>query len=318
MRARHLLLLILLSAIGCGGMGSAEAERARKSEQQTQMMADRAQQAEAVAEREIEIALREIERLKSENEALRRAVARFEEGQASKRKEPQAADTSATTGSLIGQVIFDGEVPELPPLVSKGDNIRDANVCAAADIPDERLIVGPDGGLANVVIFLPQSPAGYTPPAPPKSPLVFDRIACRFIPHVLVVRTGQKMVVRNSDPIAHNVHTNPRLNKPHNQTMNAMSVAENPIEYVRPETLPVRVMSDFHVWMQAWHLPLDHPFSTVTDTKGRFEIKGLPAGEHEFRVWHEMANLLESRLSVTIEADQQAELELKYAAKRFE
>ena len=32
---------------------------------------------------------------------------------------------------------------------------------------------------------------------------------------------------------------------------------------------------------------MDHPFYAVTDEKGAFEIKGLPAGKYEIEIWHE-------------------------------
>jgi hypothetical protein len=32
---------------------------------------------------------------------------------------------------------------------------------------------------------------------------------------------------------------------------------------------------------------VDHPYAAVTDKDGKFKIDLLPAGEYEFRVWHE-------------------------------
>ncbi len=44
--------------------------------------------------------------------------------------------------------------------------------------------------------------------------------------------------------------------------------------------------------MRAYWVVVDHPYATVTDKDGNFEIKDLPAGEHEFKVWHEKPGYL--------------------------
>ena len=51
--------------------------------------------------------------------------------------------------------------------------------------------------------------------------------------------------------------------------------------------LPVHLKSNLHPWMKSYVLPLSHPCFSVTDESGRFEIKHLPKGEHEFAIWHE-------------------------------
>ena len=48
----------------------------------------------------------------------------------------------------------------------KGQNIKDA-ICAKQTIPDQKLVVDPSGGVANVVIFLAKAPPGAVVPPPP-------------------------------------------------------------------------------------------------------------------------------------------------------
>ena len=50
---------------------------------------------------------------------------------------------------------------------------------------------------------------------------VFDQKGCRFLPHVVVVRVGQKMLIKSGDPIAHNTHTFPSRNDVFNSTIAA-------------------------------------------------------------------------------------------------
>ena len=40
-------------------------------------------------------------------------------------------------------------------------------------------------------------------------PVVLDQKGCEYIPSILAVQTDQKIVVKNSDPVLHNVHNVP-------------------------------------------------------------------------------------------------------------
>ena len=212
-------------------------------------------------------------------------------------------------GSVTGRVILDGAVPALGSFLPAGE-LKDPSVCVREQIPDERIIVGPDGGLANVFIFLPRKPAG-TPEeaaAAPSEAVIFDQKVCVFLPHAMLLRAGQVMRVLNSDPIVHNTHTNPKSNSQFNSTVKPGEQEGIPVVYQRPEREPVRVVCDFHPWMLAWHLPLDHPYGALTGEEGTFTIEGVPAGNHKFAVWHEGRKL--GDYSVTVQPDQQAQLDI--------
>ena len=77
---------------------------------------------------------------------------------------------------------------------------------------------------------------------------------------------------------------------------------------------------DFHSWMKAYHLPLDHPFGAVTDENGNFEIADLPVGDHEFVVWHESAQgqLVERKLKVAVQAGENPPLEIPYSVDKLQ
>jgi len=73
--------------------------------------------------------------------------------------------------------------------------------------------------------------------------------------------------------------------------------------------LPIQVKCDLHSWMQAYWLVLDHPYSAITQADGTFEIKDLPVGTHQFRVWHERVGYLERSLKVKIKDGQTTQLD---------
>jgi hypothetical protein len=211
----------------------------------------------------------------------------------------------AQWGTIKGQVTVVGDFAPLKELVQKGNAAaKDAAVCAAAGVPDETVVVDPESkGLANVVVWLAKKPAKIHPDlAKSKNPTVtFDQKGCQFIPHVLLVRTDQKVQVLSNDSVAHNTHTYPLKNKQENFIVapnDRIGVAVPSVSL--EERLPAKVGCDIHPWMQAWWVILDHPYAAVTNAKGEFEIADLPVGEHEFRVWQEKAGYLEKTYKVTV------------------
>jgi hypothetical protein len=230
-------------------------------------------------------------------------------------------------GSVAGTVTYEGTPPSFPPLVAAGGaglKPEDKAVCAVQPVPDETLVVNPDNkGLANAIIFLEKRPANIKPELakPPADPVFFDQKGCRFLPHVLLVQTGQPLLVISDDPISHNTHTYPKRNSPFNQAIPAGDRKGTPCDYKKAESGPIAVGCDLHNWMKAYHFPLDHPYAAVTDKNGTFKIEGLPAGTHSFNVWHERgpgdSQLLERKLQITIDVDQETTKDLNYGAAKF-
>ncbi|MEX1232316.1 MAG: carboxypeptidase regulatory-like domain-containing protein [Planctomycetaceae bacterium] len=237
---------------------------------------------------------------------------------------PASSGGGGGTGSLIGKVVLASAVESLPPLYPAGAEIKDPSVCAAQAIPNERIVTGSSGGLANVFIYLDKAPQGAVIPAVPSDAAIFDQKGCVFLPHALVIRSGQTVHVLNDDPISHNTHSVPVRNSAFNQIVNPGDRKGVEMKYTKPEKEPVFVKCDIHPWMAAYHLPLDHPFAAVTDANGNFEIPDLPAGAHTFKIWQEAGGLLEraykveisggtpTEVTITVEADKLA----SYAGER--
>lgn len=195
-------------------------------------------------------------------------------------------------GTISGQVVVTGEIPAPVLLHAKGAPVKDPAVCAAADTYKDDLIIDADSkGLANVFIYLQKAPKSIHPDLKKPDPavLIFDQKGCMFSPHAMIVRCGQTVEVISSDAIAHNTHTNPIKNPP----VNVLIAPNTPagkglaINYMLGDRLPVKVNCDFHPWMLAHWLVVDHPYAAVTDKDGKFSIPNLPVGEHNFIVWHE-------------------------------
>ena len=216
-------------------------------------------------------------------------------------KETEVSTETAVTGgvgTLRGKIEFQGIFTPLAPLYVKGGDVKDSEVCAAVEAPNQSILVK-DGGLANGFVYLKKAPkvAGSVPP---DAVLVFDQKNCVFKPHAMTVRVGQNVKILNSDGVAHNTHTYGKKNSPTNDVVAMNNTVGVPLIYRQAEQEPISVSCDIHNWMKAYHLPIDHPFAAVSAEDGTFEIKDLPVGKHEFKVWHEVGQLIEKALIVMI------------------
>ena len=212
-----------------------------------------------------------------------------------------ASTATAETGTLKGRFVLDGDAPSLDPLVEKGAPVKDAAVCSADPVPNQKYVVGENGGIANVVIYLKEAPDDMPEELAeaPSDPVVFDQKGCVFTPHVLAVQAGRPITVKSSDGVAHNVRANFFNNPGFNFVVNANGSKDVNLEL--GESAPASIACDIHPYMIAFWMVTDHPYVAVTDSEGNFEIPNLPEGKHKFRVWHEGAGYIDRSMKVEIE-----------------
>jgi hypothetical protein len=219
------------------------------------------------------------------------------------------------SGSLVGTILLDGPKPSLAPLVGTGSSKVDSSVCGAAEaIPDESLVVGENGGVANVFVYLTKKPRGVEFEVPETQPFL-DQQACIFKPHTLVFWSGVEFELKNGDKVAHNIDAKPASNGGFNENMPpGASVRKS---FRNTEALPFQSTCAIHPWMRFWTLVVDHPFYAVTDAEGKFEIPNLPPGKHKFRVFQERASQLERGIEVVVSPGKPTTVEWKYPASKF-
>src|SRR5438105_14973969 len=96
------------------------------------------------------------------------------------------------------------------PVVEKLKVNKDTEKCGT-ETTIEKVVVGSNKGLANVVASAPNAKGG-----PAAKKVVVDQHGCKFVPHVTVMAPGE-LELKNSDDILHNIHTyytaNPAINK---------------------------------------------------------------------------------------------------------
>ena len=106
-----------------------------------------------------------------------------------------------------------------------------------------------------------------------------------YHPHVFGMMANQPLEIVNDDPTLHNIHALPKNSKEFNlaQPKQGMKMTKT---FDKSEVM-VKLKCDVHNWMAAYVGVLDNPFYAVSDEKGSFTIKGLPAGDYEIEAWHE-------------------------------
>ncbi len=191
-------------------------------------------------------------------------------------------------GTLKGRVVFDGVPPAQKVLVPKGDpSAKDSAVCAKNEIKAERLVVDAGTkGVKNAIVYIPK-PTAVNPEAKSAraaQAVVFDQKGCVFEPHVLAAMVGEKIDVKSSDPVGHNINCKVQNNTFNEAVSPNGETIKTPVAAARQ---PGIVICDIHNWMSAYWLVLDNPYFAVTDDKGNFEIKNAPAGTQKVVVWQE-------------------------------
>ncbi len=203
---------------------------------------------------------------------------------------------TAFAGEISGTVKWEGSVPKMRPIKMEADA-----ACTAhhSETPtSESLVVGANGGLANVLVRVKSGlPAGKTY-SPPAEAAVIDQKGCMYIPHVMGVMVNQDLRILNSDGILHNVKVLAKENRPFNigmpktmkETVKKFSKAEDAVQF----------KCNVHPWMGAYVHVLSHPYFAVTGKDGAYTIKGLPAGTYEIEAWHESKRLKSQIVTVTV------------------
>jgi hypothetical protein len=184
-------------------------------------------------------------------------------------------------GNISGIVKWSGPAPhdmEFP--VNKDLQICDPDSKKTINL--DRLIIGPEEGVANTIVYLKDISSGKAMDLPQQRRHL-DQKGCRYIPHILLVPKNAELQIESSDATLHTVH------------MDGAATFNLPFPFVHQITS--RVLSTpglvnlhcngGHVWMSAEMMVVSHPYYAVTDESGRFELGNVPPGNYEVVAWHE-------------------------------
>jgi plastocyanin len=206
---------------------------------------------------------------------------------------PDAKPDSSSSGSVVGRVRLEGPKPE----VTRTNMMSDPN-CAKAHpggAMSEDFVVGNDGSLENVVVFISDgvNEKSFDVPA---EPATIEQKGCIYKSHVTAIRANQKLKITNSDNTLHNIHPVPTNNREWNKAQPGGSTLE---ETFAREEIAIPVKCNVHPWMRSYIAVFKHPYFTVTGKGGSFDLRNLPPGEYTVKAWHEKLGMIPQKITVT-------------------
>jgi len=209
-------------------------------------------------------------------------------------------------GTLEGRVTFVGELPKIADLTDLIRKHADAEHVLKA--PKDQLLdptwrIDPKTrGVANVCVFL-KAPANAVFPIQKvdqvrKEAVVLDAPHTIFVPHMTAIYpqwsdgkdvkfTGQRLIVRNSSPVAQAIRWigHPRYNPDFGVGLPPAGDFEPSLN---PQPLPVTFVNAVHPWAKAYVWVFDHPYFAITKEDGTFRIPRVPTGVNvQVMAWHE-------------------------------
>jgi plastocyanin len=197
-----------------------------------------------------------------------------------------AALQIATAGNITGTVTLKGT----PPAEVPNEQLKSDATCGKlhAETPTtHHWVVGSKGELANVVVMLKGMDGKSTGASAPS--VEVDQKGCEYTPQILAVQTGQKIDVKNSDPVMHNVHTVPTVAGNEEQNKAQMQGSSDLVFSMPKAENFLKFKCDVHPWMFAWVTVVDHPYFAVTGKDGTFTIKDVPPGKYKIAALHRKA-----------------------------
>jgi len=196
----------------------------------------------------------------------------------------------ADAANIRGVVVMTGAVaPKKLPVTI------DQYICGKEKVGED-LVVGPQGSVKNVVVWLQTPPPGAAWPSAPVK-VEMDQKGCTFVPRVVLVPAGGTVEFLNSDRLLHNLHSASRENPTFNRTQPRGRVI--PVTFSKPEF--VQMNCDLHSWMRAWVVVADHPYYALSNDAGEFVLSNVPPGKYVLQIWQETLGI--TSRDVTVGAD---------------
>jgi plastocyanin len=218
------------------------------------------------------------------------------------------ASAPAGNASVSGVVHFTGTAPKNPTI-----DMSQESTCQAkySGPPTDPQYVVNGGNLGNVFVYVKSGlPAGATYPVPATA-VTIDQNGCLYHPRVFGIQVGQKLEIKNSDNVLHNIKAVPAKNRGFNISQPSAGMTTTRTFSTEEEMVPLQC--NVHGWMNAYVGVLPHPFFATSGPDGSFKITGLPPGTYDIEAWHE--KLGTQHASVTVGAGEAKTADFTFGPK---
>lgn len=197
----------------------------------------------------------------------------------------------SSAADITGTVTLSGT----PPAEKEYEQMESDAVCGKmhpGKVFTQFYATGANKGLENVVVMLKGVPAKAADASAPS--VEMDQKGCMYVPQFVVIQSGQKLIMRNSDPstvMMHNVRINPMVQANKDASAGKMSLPQTAgaadITYTFPAAEDfMKFQCDVHPWMFAWVTVVDSPYFAMTDKDGKYTIKNVPPGKYTISALH--------------------------------
>jgi plastocyanin len=217
--------------------------------------------------------------------------------------------SAAGEGKITGTIKLDGQAPHQKPIdMSKEPSCAQQH--AGKPVTTETVMVGPNGGLQNVVLYLSEglSPAAAGTAA--TQPIEINQKGCQYIPHVVGIDQNEEMKVVNSDQTSHNIHPQPKIN--HEWNKSQPPGAPPFVVKWEAEEVAIPVKCNIHPWMRGYIAVVKGPYA-VSDENGSFTVNNVPPGSYTLTAWQETYGTQTQK--VTVAAGKPATADFTFKAK---
>jgi plastocyanin len=208
---------------------------------------------------------------------------------------PPSTPDEINGATLTGTVSFTGPKPT-STLIDMSANPACERAHKNSPLAAEDIVVNPNGTLKYVFVWVKSGLPATERWVIPTLAVTLDQSGCQYKPHMLGVRAGQNIEIKNSDPTNHNIHPQPTVNAEWNDSQ--APGGDPKLKTFARQEIMIPVKCNVHPWMRSFIGVVNHPFFAVTGDSGTFTIRGLPPGTYVIQTWHEKFGTVEQTVSV--------------------
>jgi hypothetical protein len=178
--------------------------------------------------------------------------------------------------------------------------------CRGLGLRSEELLVT-RGRLRNAVLYLEGIARGKETST---ATVTIAEHRCTFVPHVLSVTVGTKLLLHNRDPWLNTFHAVDLASGRTLFNIGTPNLDQKVLRRVRQEGV-IRMLCDPHPWEVAYVLAFPHPYHAISDAAGGFVLDQIPAGSYTLACWHEKLGV--RRQTVKVAASAPLKVEMVYS-----
>jgi len=225
----------------------------------------------------------------------------------------------ADGGTVKGKLFFKGTPPD-----SENITITKNREFCGEGAREVTWVRVNNGGLAEAIVYLDKVAEGKDWPAVSGTvehldlpggeaeglvddgKYVINQKNCRFQPWIRVYKRDADLVVKNGDPVLHNINFREMIGTVKKTIFNVAQpgepgkLARDLYKTIKPRrSIFLRINCAAHNFMFSWGLAAENPYAVVVRSDGTYEIKDIPAGSYQLRAWHPSLGIQDADVTIS-------------------